>query len=249
MIGPGPGREILALLMIALVVTLSTGCGQEAAGGVAVRAGETSITRSTVEHWISVVAGEGTTAPVPDPPNYTTCVAQLRGSQLRQAGGQQSPSTLDLKRDCRARYEKYKLKALYFLISFDWVEAEAAELGIKLDDSTVKRQLALIQSPSARRFLIGTRGTIGDELKRVRLSLLESQVQHKLETQLGTKGLSVAQRQLALIRFGMRFVKMWTARTSCGAGYVVPLCRGRTTPAVAPTLTPPRVPLTNLTAR
>ncbi len=234
-------------------------CGEGAAGEAVVKVGRTPITRAAVEHWMSVIAGEGSPPvgrpqpEVPAPPRYGACIAYRRKYPAPSVAGQPKPTPLQLKRECELEYRKEKLKALYVLISSEWISGEARELGVSVSSDAVKRQLVQLGSGArnesrVRRFLVGTRGTAHDLRSRIRQALLVTRIQQKLEARNRQKGLATAQRQQALNRFGERFSSKWRARTSCRSGYVVPICRQYKTPKVPPTLTPPRVPLTILGA-
>lgn len=226
-------------------------CGASTPEDGVIQIGRTFITRSTVAHWMSVIAGEGATAPVPQPPRYEACIKYRRSSSSARTSGSSGPTSLELRRECEFDFQKYKLKALYFLISYDWVVGEASELGVRLGDGEPMQQLTLLQSksPDARRFLVGSRGTTADELMRIKLSLLTMKIQQSLEKQSAKARLTGPERQRALDRFGLQFRRKWTARTSCHGGYVVPICREYETPKVAPALVPPSIPLTNMTTR
>jgi foldase protein PrsA len=234
------------------------GCGGGKADDLAVRVGNASITSATVEHWMSVIAGEVSTAPgqpvpeTPVPPHYSACISYTRRFPTALASARSSAPS-QLKRECAFEFQKEKLKALYFLISSDWVSGEAAELGVSLTGRALERQLALLKArfPSetkARRFLVGARGTTEDLRSRLTQILLMRSVQQKLEQQSQKKNLTLPQRQQVLDRFGERFEKTWRARTSCRAGYVVPICRQYRAPNMPPALVPPTVPLTKMTA-
>jgi surface antigen len=248
----------IAVLAGALLLTTTglVACGSDNA---AVRVEGRAIAAPTVSHWMSVIAGEVSTAsgrpepPVPTPPHYTACIAYRRQFPTAFANGNRTLSVGVAKRECSLEFQKEKLKALYFLISSDWVAGEGAVLGVNLTRKEVAQQLAQLQGAApnkaqVRRFLIGTRGTTADLLMRLKLTLLSARIQKKLEVEDSAQHLTTEQRQAELQRFGKEFTKRWKNRTDCHTGYVVPLCRDYKTPKTAPVLTPPQVPLANLTA-
>ena len=72
---------------------------------------------------------------VPEPPNYSACVAH------RQAGGGgQSPA--QLKEACQRRYEELLRPALNSLIHAQWLLGQAREEGLKVDQATLGQELA-----------------------------------------------------------------------------------------------------------
>jgi hypothetical protein len=243
--------------MLLLATIGLAGCGDGIADNVAVRVGKTSIAAATVAHWMSVIAGEVSTAPgqpepeVPQPPRYTRCIAYR--ARYPTVPGQPTPTAGRLKQECELEFQKEKLKALYFLIPYTWVSGEAAQLGVSVTDQALRRQIAQLekQGPSEaelRKFFVGTRGTVADLLSRLKLNLLMTRVQQKLEHERATPAQTVEQRQQALNRFSEQFVRRWTTQTDCRPAYVVPICRQYKPPKVAPALVPPSIPLTKMTA-
>jgi hypothetical protein len=249
-------RVALLLAAFFLASIGLTACGNDNA---AVRVEGTVITRATVGHWMSVIASEVSTASgrpepdVPRPPHYSACIAYRRRFPTTFGDGRVALSPPELRHECALEFQKEKLKALYFLISSNWVVGEGIALGVKLTQKEVAQQLAQLESaaPSKtrfRRFLVGTRGTTADLLRRLELTLLTARIHRKLEAEASARHLTTSQRQADLQRFGAEFARRWTARTACHAGYVVPICRQYKRPKAPPALTPPQVPLTNMTA-
>jgi hypothetical protein len=249
------GRVVLPLGALFLTSLGIVACGHDNA---AVRVEGSAIARSAVTHWMSVVADEGSAAAgqpepgVPVPPLYRACIAYRR--RFPAAFGSAHLNAAELQHECSLEFQKDKLKALYFLISSDWVVGEGIALGVRVTRGEVVRKLAQLERAAPdrtafRSFLVGTGGTTTDLLMRLEVAMLTARVQQKLEAEAQARHLSAEQRQEALRRFGTEFVKRWTARTDCHAGYVVPICRQYKRPAVAPALTPPQVPLSNLAAR
>jgi hypothetical protein len=245
---------VALLLALSLASPSLVACGSNDA---AVRVGGSTIARSSVTHWMSVIAGEVSTGaghpepPVPMPPHYRACIAYRRRFPTAFGAGLLTLTPSQLQRECGVEFEKEKLKALYFLISSDWVVGEGFALGVRLAHKEVVQQLAQLEKAAPnktafRRFLIGTRGTTADLLMRLELALLTARIQRKLDAEARARHLTIGQRRAALRRFGTQFTNRWTARTDCHAGYVVPLCRQYKTPNAAPALTPPQVPLANL---
>lgn len=223
-----------------------------------VRVGEHAITKTEVEHWMSVLMGEGTdgrrsTPPVPVPPRFEACIADPR-ERTRLAFQQVHPTREQLKADCKLEYERFKLKALYLLISYQWVKGAAEELGVKPDQRELARQLSAYErayagiAGSFGRYLRLIRGTRAD----IELTLELNQLTQRIEAKVGGAGggarSSSRSRESLLADFGKKFKVRWLARTDCRPPYVVPICRQYRRPARPPKLVPPSVPLTHMPA-
>ncbi len=116
-------------------------------------------------------------------------------------------------------------QALGFLITSDWVVAEAAGRGISVSAAEVKQRLAQLerqsfpQAGSLQRFLARSHETEADLLARVKVELLQARTAAKV-----TAGKSGAQRQALLASFEQAFRKHWKSYTTCEAGYVMEDC-------------------------
>jgi hypothetical protein len=247
----------LALGLVLLGASLA-GCGGSA-GGVAARVEGSQILSASVQHWMNVIAGEVSTGSgepkpmVPVLPYYSACIAYKRKYLASAPSGQSAPSHVQLRQECAFEFEKEKLKALYFLISSEWLDGAAGELGVRPGDRELRSEVASLEArfpnkATARRFLVGTRGTEADLLARLKATILTKAIQQKLEARSRRKGLSKPERQRSLDEFGRRFESTWRARTNCRPGYVIPICRQRyVPPRLAVSLSPPDVPLTKMT--
>jgi len=253
----GTGIRIFPIAMtVALLACGLTACGKTGKD-VAAQVGGTTISRNEVQHWMSVIAGEVSTAaghpepPVPEPPGYGACIDYKKRYPTTSVAAKRPTASIRL--ECRREFEKEKLKALYFLIPSVWVRGEAAKLGVDLTGKELERELAAATAhfPSeavARKLLVGARGTAKDLSARLTQLVLVTRVQRALEREARQSHLTLPQRQQALDRFSERFERTWRAATSCRPGYVMPICKQYRTPRIAPPITPPTLPLTKLTA-
>ncbi len=129
---------------------------------------------------------------VPDPPNYTACIAHLEATAPKPAKGQSKPTAAQLKSQCEQQYKSLQQEVLGFLISSAWVLGEAESQGVKVSDKEVKKQFEQIknqQFPKAaefQKFLATSGQTVSDLLLRVKLNLLSSKIQQKVAKQKGT---------------------------------------------------------------
>lgn len=225
------------------------GCGASANDATAVRVGAHTITIGTVAHWISVLKGRGSNGnapgpPAPVPPHYKTCIAFAIAHSTPSL--QPSSTPRQPKAYCEYEYRRFKLKALYLLISYQWVTGEAAELGVRLNRPELERQLAFFRNAlglssdaAYRRYLRFTRADNADVLLSIETEQLTRAVVAKV-----SGGRSPASAERVLKSFGQAYLRRWLARTDCRTGYVVPICREYRPPKTPPEFVPPTVPLT-----
>jgi foldase protein PrsA len=184
-------RLISALGAVFFAAIWLSACGGGVPGNAVVQVGGNSITKSTFEHWLGVAAASSAATPgekpvVPDPPNYTACIAHLEATASKLAKGQAKPTKAQLKSQCEQQYKSLQQEVLSFLISSSWVLGEAEALGVKASDSEVKKQFEKIktqQFPKAeefKKFLASSGQTVSDLLLRVKLNLLSTKIQQKV---------------------------------------------------------------------
>lgn len=249
------GRGALACAGVLLALALSSGCGKGGSRTVAI-VGDHRITSALVEQSIyeqnassSAFAGRAPARLPPEPPDFTSCISYFKANEPSQKGARTSPATAQLKERCKYEYEKEKLKALYFLIPYEWVSGEAAELGVHASKREVAQRVALFERgfPSKavmERYLRLIKEPRSRLEARMRVAVLTTRIEETLQSRL--RALPPAQRQARLKQYGKVFEAKWRARTECKEGYVVPLCRQYKPPSTPSTLVPPSVPLTDL---
>jgi hypothetical protein len=231
-------------------------CGGDSAADVVVRVAGMPIRRAAVQHWMSVIAAEASTAPgqpkeqPPQPPGDVACIAYMRAYGAKMVDPIAHASSAQLKGRCEHEYRKMKLKALYAVIVYAWVTGEAAELGVHATSAELSRSLAAFNSQFPTRaalesYLAGTGATHTDLVQNLEQGLLIEKIEQHLEAARARRHLPSAALQRERDTFGAAFKARWTSRTSCSPGYVVPLCRQYKTPSTPPELVPPAVPLTN----
>src|SRR3712207_5903852 len=93
-------------------------------------------------HWMTIAAKSGgqQAAQIPQPPAFTECIANKRKTLPKQAKGQPKVTDDQLKTQCKQEYEALRDQVLQLLISFQWIEGEAADQEIKITDAEVKKQ-------------------------------------------------------------------------------------------------------------
>jgi hypothetical protein len=238
------------------VVTFAS-CGRTETGRIAVRVGGTPVTIGAIRHWMAIIAAEASTAPgqptpsPPDPPQYVDCIKYLTRYPPSHPSGEPRPATPGLRAQCEFDYEKDKIKALYALISADWVSGEARDLGVNVAKSEVARQTAAAErqfggGAAFRRYLSTSRMSASDFELRVSFSLLLAKTQQNVEASIARTSPTAAQRRRAVEQFESDYRQKWTRRTDCISDFRVPLCRQYHPPSAKSPIVPPAIPLTNL---
>ncbi len=193
---------IAALSAVLLAGATLTACGG-IPGDAVVSVNGNAITTSTFNHWMAIAASSSSPATtagktaakpvVPDPPNYTACIAHLEATAPKPAKGQAKPTAAALKAQCEQQYTALKQQVLGFLISSNWVLGEASDQGIKVSDAEVKKQFNQIKSQQFpkeadfQKFLANSGQTISDLLLRVKLDMLSQKIQQKITKNAGKK--------------------------------------------------------------
>ncbi len=127
----------------------------------------------------------------------------------------------------KAAHTALKNQVLGFLITSQWVLAEAAHLGLSVSEAEGRQRLHQVtakQFPKAsqlKHYLASIGETEADLLMRVKGELLESKIaQHVTASKTAS-----TEPHLLLSDFQKGFEARWRARTSCQSGYVMEDCR------------------------
>ena len=175
-----------ALALLALPV-LVAGCGGVPGNAVATVDGE-AIEKSQFDHWLNIAAKSGgqQAAQIPKPPAFTACIANKKKTLPKPAKGQPKTTDAQLKTQCKQEYEALRDQVLQLLISFEWIEGEADELGIKISDAEVKKQFDTQKKASFPKdadfdkFLKDSGQSLEDIMLRVRLDVLSNKIREKI---------------------------------------------------------------------
>ena len=185
----------LAALGAALFVVVGVAACGGIPGDAVVSVGGTPITKSQFAHWMAIAAAgtaasePGKTAskpPVPEPPDFTACIAHLEAAAATTSKGKSKPNPALYKSQCEQQYTAFKQEVLNFLISSQWVTSEASEQGVSVSDAEVKKQFDTLKSQqfpkesAYHEFLAHTGETEADLLMRVKLQLLARKIQEKV---------------------------------------------------------------------
>ena len=174
-------RSILALgaFFVVLAATVA-GCGSSSGipgDSVAVVAGN-PITTKAFKHWMFVAAqGQAAQSPgspviIPDPPNYTQCIATAR----KQIPSLKNTAAKTLKADCSQLFTTLSGQVMDFLIKAYWYQADAHRAGIKITDAQVQKALTTAKKSQFstdaqfQTFLKTSGQTVQDIIFRVRVN-------------------------------------------------------------------------------
>jgi foldase protein PrsA len=176
------------LAVLALAALVVAGCGSGVPSDSVATVDGTPIKKAQFEHWLSVASKQqavsGQAAVVPDPPNYSKCVAALQ--KVPVAKGQAKPTAAALKAQCQQQYEGLKQQVMQFLVQSEWLLKEADSRKLQAKPATVQKQLddQIKQSFPKRsdfdKFLQQSGMTMNDLLFRVKIDVLTQQVRQKI---------------------------------------------------------------------
>src|SRR5918998_2686291 len=181
-------RILLAMAALAVPAALVAGCGGVPGNAVAEVDGD-AIEKSSYDHWLQVAAkssGQGANAKAPVPPDFTECIAQKRKTTPKPAKGQPKVTDEQLKSQCKQEYEQLRDQVLQLLISFEWLQGEAEEQGIKVSDADVKKSFEEQKKQSFpkpadyEKFLKDSGQSEADIMLQVKADLLASKIGDKV---------------------------------------------------------------------
>jgi foldase protein PrsA len=180
-------KSILALAAASLGVAAFAGCGNDVPAGAVAKVGDATITQDEFDKWLNTAAkgnAQGGTAVVPDPPEFTKCIAAKAKAPLPE--DQKKPSDADLKKQCKADYDRLKQEVMQFLIQAEWVQQEAEDQEIKVTDAQIKKSFedqkkqAFPNDKQYQQFLASSGMTEEDILFRVKLDQLQQKLTQKV---------------------------------------------------------------------
>ncbi|MFA9271519.1 MAG: peptidyl-prolyl cis-trans isomerase [Baekduiaceae bacterium] len=187
-----------AFFVLAIGVLLS-GCGESVPGNgvakVSDTVGDGVVTTEDFNHWMKIAANRsGQTPgsdpiPVPDPPNYTKCIANKKKTAPKPAKGQPTTTDAQYKAQCKQEWEGLRDQVLGFLLAAQWVKGEAEEQNIEVSEKDIdkafaeQKKQAFPKDADYKKFLKESGSTEED----IRFQLEVEQLQQKLVAKI-TKG-------------------------------------------------------------
>ena len=145
--------------------------------------------RSPISTTGSTIAAKSSGQPgaaIPKPPEFTACIAQAKKAAAKPAEGQPKQTDADFKKQCKQQYDQLRDQVLSLLISFEWIEREAEEQGVKVTDAEVKKSFeeqkkqSFPKDADYQKFLKDSGQTEADVMMRVRLDALSNKIRDKV---------------------------------------------------------------------
>jgi foldase protein PrsA len=179
-------KIILPLAVTGMSLAVLSACGNDVPPGAVAKVGDETITQDEFTKWLTAAVksqAQGGTAVVPDPPDYTKCIAAKKKQPVT---GKSKTTTAALKKQCSSEYTTLKRQVMQFLIQAQWVEQEAEKQNIKVSDKDVQKTLeaqkkqAFPTEKAYKQFLKTSGMSEADILFRVRLSQLQEKLTKKI---------------------------------------------------------------------
>lgn len=181
-------RTLRFALPIAACAALIAGCGSGVPANGVAKVGDTVITKDQFNHWLNAAA-HGSAAPgsnvvVPDPPDFTKCIAAQAKQPVPK--GAKKPTQAQLKTQCSQQYDALKQQVMQFLVSAEWIQQEADKQGVKVSNAQVQKQFQDQKKQSFQKeadyqtFLKNSGMTEADLLFRVKLDIISNDVRNKI---------------------------------------------------------------------
>jgi foldase protein PrsA len=133
-------RVLCLRLAVLVLAAVTVGCGGPQNDRVVVRIGRNDVLEADVARQMSVIAPDHA---IPDAPLYKRCTAALAVQTLRSIAAR-------LEQECRRQYEELKQRALEFLISSDWLIAEAGARGLEFSGATLGAEARAAEAKLSR---------------------------------------------------------------------------------------------------
>jgi foldase protein PrsA len=182
-------KPLLAFALVALTALAVTACGgDDVPTGAVAQVGDETISQDDFDKWLKTAAmgqgAQGGSTAVPDPPDYTKCVAAKEKAPAPQ--GQEKPSKATLKKQCKSEYDALKTQVMQFLIQAAWVQQEAEKQDVKVSEKEIKssfedqKKQAFPTDKAYNEFLKTSGMSEEDILFRVRLDQLQQKLTQKV---------------------------------------------------------------------
>ena len=182
-----PIKILLALAAAGVTALALAACGNDVPAGAVAKVGDETITQEDFDKWLKTAAmgqAQGGKAVVPDPPEFTKCVAAKKKAPAPQ--GQDKPSDSELKKQCETEYDTLKREVMQFLIQASWVQQEAEQQDINVSDKQIQKSFedqkkqAFPTDKAYKEFLTSSGMTEDDILFRVKLDQLQQKLTQKV---------------------------------------------------------------------
>jgi foldase protein PrsA len=180
-------RLLLALCVLAATAALAAGCGGVPGNAVAEVDGAT-IEKTSFDHWLAVSAKSNAqgSAVVPDPPEFTKCLAAKRKLSPKPAKGQPKVTDDALTKQCKSEYDALRNQTVGLLVSYKWIEGEAEAQKVSVTDADIKKSFDeqkkqnFPKDADYQKFLKESGQSQEDIMLRVKLDLLSQKIRDKV---------------------------------------------------------------------
>jgi foldase protein PrsA len=185
-------KSLLSVAIVGLGAAAVAGCGNEIPSGAVAKVGDATITQDEFDKWLkTAVSGQaqGGAVVVPDPPEFSKCVAAKK--KLPVPEGQKTQSDAALKKQCEQEYDTLKGEVMQFLIQAEWVTQEAEDQGVEVSDAAVRKSFedqkkqAFPTEKAYQEFIKSSGMTEEDILYRVKLNQLQEKLTQKITEDAG----------------------------------------------------------------
>jgi foldase protein PrsA len=182
-------RLILSLCALLGVSAVVAACGGGVPGNAVATVDGQTIDKADFTHWLAVAAKQSGQpgAVVPDPEsNYVKCVAAKRKATPAPAKGQPKVTDAQLKTQCVTEYNQLRDQVIQLLISFKWIQGEAAAQKITVTPADVtksfndQKKQSFPKDADYKKFLQQSGQTPDDIMQRVKLDLLSNKIRDKV---------------------------------------------------------------------
>jgi foldase protein PrsA len=180
-------KSLLAVAVAGLGAAAIAGCGNDIPPGAVAKVGDATITQDEFDKWMETAVrgqAQGAEAVVPDPPEFTKCVAAKKKQPVPEGQEKQSDSALE--KQCKQEFDTLRGEVMQFLVQAEWVEQEADKQGIEVSDKAVRKSLedqkkqAFPNDKAYQEFLKSSGMTEEDILFRVKLDQLQQKLTQKV---------------------------------------------------------------------
>src|SRR3954468_3577782 len=186
-------RPLSLLAALAAIILVIAGCGGDDVPSDSVATvGDAKITKAQYQHWLAATikqqaqsTGHPPTAVViPDPPDFTKCVAAKAKQPAQKGAPKPDPKTL--KSQCKQEYDSANQTTMQFLISSQWLLQETAKRKIVASDKEVRttfdqqKKQSFPKEADYQKFLTSSGQTEADLLFRIKQTVLINKLQQAI---------------------------------------------------------------------
>jgi len=185
-------RSLLACAGALLAALAFAGCGNSVPSDSVANVDGEVIDKQEFEHWLGAAARSQQAQPgaapmqvaLPDPPDFRKCAA----AKLKQPQPPGTPKATEAqgRELCKQEYTQLRDQVMQFLISSEWIEAEAADRDIEAEDSEVdkmfndQKKQSFPSDKEYQQFLKASGQTEEDLKYRVMLDVLSNKVREAI---------------------------------------------------------------------